>query len=178
MYDKIFTMLAFCKKYIKHYEEKMNLEESVEKVEKVFSNIKKIKCEGCKYKLFSKNMKKLQLSTEELSLIKVEFLEKTEYENNRFSKIFKPALFYVGAPALATYITNYMQKEFSELKNFWLGLFLLIIIFATIYFIFGAVIAVIVFLIDSYSKNAKERHLQRFLNKYIKEKEWKSIHGK
>ena len=40
-------------------------------------------------------MEKLQFTIEELNLIKTEFLEKTEYENNRFSKIFKPALAFV-----------------------------------------------------------------------------------
>mgnify|MGYP006912265253 CR=1 FL=1 len=158
--------------------EKMNLNEAIDEVKKAFFDTKKIKCKNCKYKSFSNNMEKLQLAIEELNLIKAEFLEKTGYENNRFSKIFKPALVYVGAPALAAYITNYIQKEFSNLKNFWLGLFFLIIIFATIYFLFGAAIAVIMLLIDSCGKNAKEKQLIRFLDKYIKEKKWKSIHSK
>lgn len=156
----------------------MNLDESINEVKKVFFDTKKIKCEDCKYKTFSTNMEKLQFTIEELNLIKTEFLEKTEYENNRFSKIFKPVLAFVGAPALATYITNYIQDEFSDFKNFWIGLFVLIIIFAVLYLVFGSIIAFIMAMVDSCGKNAKEKQLIRFLDKYIKEKKWESIHSK
>lgn len=156
----------------------MNLDEAIAEVKKVFFDTKKIKFEDCKYKSFSKNMEKLQFTIEELNLIKTEFLEKIEYENNRFSKIFKPALAFVGAPALATYITNYIQDEFSDFKNFWIGLFVLLIIFAVLYLVFGSIIASIMTMIDSCGKNAKEKQLIRFLDKYIKEKKWESIHNK
>lgn len=155
----------------------MNLEEIVDKIENFFSDTKERKCVCCRYKEFSKNMEKLQLSIEELNLIKAEFLEKTEYENNRFSKIFKPALVYIGAPVFATYITNYVQKRFTYLKDLWIGLFLLIIIFAVVYLLFGGVVACILVIIDSSGKNAKEKQLIRFLNKYINEKNWKLIHN-
>lgn len=156
----------------------MNLDESIEEVKKTFFDTKKIKSEDSKYKTFSKNMEKLQFSIEELNLLKAEFLEKIEYENNRFSKIFKPAIAFVGAPALATYITNYIQNEFSKLKDFWIGLFVLLIIFTVLYLVFGSIIASIMTMIDSHGKNAKEKQLVRFLDKYIKEKKWESIHNK
>lgn len=156
----------------------MNLDESINEVKKVFFDTKKIKCEDCKYKTLSMNMEKLQFTIEELNLVRAEFFEKTEYENNRFSKIFKPAITFVGAPALATYITSYIQDEFSDFKNFWIGLFVLIIIFAVLYLVFGSIIASIMTMIDSHGKTSKEKQLIRFLDKYIKEKKWESIHNK
>lgn len=54
---------------------------------------------------------------------------------------------------------------------------MLIIIFAVVYLLFGGVVACILLIIDSSGKNAKEKQLIRFLNKYINEKNWKLIHN-
>ncbi len=156
----------------------MNLDESINEVKKVFFDTKKIKCEDCKYKTFSTNMEKLQFTIEELNLIKTEFLEKTEYENNRFSKIFKSAITFVGAPALGSFLCELIKKYLLKTEKFLVGSLTLIFVLIFLYIVVGGPIASFLWTKDSCGKNAKEKQLIRFLDKYIKERKWESIHSK
>lgn len=143
----------------------LTLDELLDRIRNIFYLSYKEKCDKCKYHLFSKKLKKMDISSDVLKIVLKEIIEDKEYNKKKWTKIFKPAMTYVGSATLASYISNWVSNQLTETVNFWLGLFFLSVVFFTLFFIFGTIIASIIIVIDA--KRNKSELLIRFLKKYI-----------
>ena len=100
-------------------------------------------------------------------------IEQNEYEKNRWTKIFKPVMAYVGAPVFATYMTNWIHDNFKCVSDFWLGLLRTALIFIVVYIVLGAGIAAIIWCIDTIKNKNKE--IIRLLQKYSRELRFQNL---
>lgn len=145
----------------------MDLDELVETVKKLLKNMKKISCENCKYRKFSKELDDLCLSVDTIRLLKEEIENQKNYEDKKWTKIFKPAMLYIASPMYAAFMANYISKIDMN-NNFWNSLLCLTVLFVICYILFGGFFAII-FIISDTKKNSNSL-LLRFLDKYIHQK--------
>ncbi|MBQ3024805.1 MAG: hypothetical protein IJD23_05810 [Spirochaetaceae bacterium] len=146
----------------------MNLDEQIKEIENVYNIAYKEKCDTCKYQVFSKKLQEMNISQEILNEILNEIKENNDFESNRWTGIFKPAMKYVGSAAIASYISTWVCNTFLSNEDFWVGLIILIFVFSFVYFIFGGIIASIV--LGNDLKRNKSKMFIRFLQKYIRER--------
>lgn len=154
----------------------MEVDDLIEKIAGAFYKAKKEKCEKCKYQRFSKELDKLELSNEVFEELKAELCEKYGYEEKKWTKIFKPMITYVGAPVYATYIANWSYNNLKDCKDFWLGLFLTLIVFIATYILFGGIIATVFYVMDIINGNHKI--LIRFLQRYTRNRRIVNLYKK
>lgn len=145
----------------------LSLDELIEEIRNIFYLSYKEKCDKCKYQLFSKKLQNINVSSDVLKIVLKEIKEDKEYNKKKWTKIFKPAMTYVGSATLSSYISDWIFNQLTETENvnFWLGLFFLSVVFFALYFIFGSIIASIIIFIDA--KRNKSEQLIRFLEKYV-----------
>ena len=93
-------------------------------------------------------------------------IEQHDYEEDSWTKVFRPFVTYIGAPAFSSYITSWCYDNTKVFKNFWLGLLFVIIVFAVVYVLFGGIITSILLTMDR--KNTYKPVI-RFLQKYCRE---------
>lgn len=153
----------------------MNLDEQIKEITNAFNIAYKEKCDTCKYQKFSKKLQEMDISQEILKEILEEIKENKEFESNRWTSIFKPAMTYVGSATLASYISNWVSNMFLSNTDFWFGLIILIIVFLFVYVIFGGIVASIVTGYDF--KRNKTKMLIRFLQKYIREQKIEKLNN-
>ena len=154
----------------------LTLDELLNKIRNIFYLSYKENCDKCKYRLFSKKLKKMDISSDVLKVVLKEIMEDKEYNKKKWTKIFKPAMTYVGSATLASYISNWVSNNLSIEMDFWLGLFFLSVVFFTLYFIIGSIINCITMTLDE--KRNKSNLLIRFLEKYINNIDFEKMNNK
>lgn len=154
----------------------LTLDELLDKIRNIFYLSYKEKCDKCKYHLFFKKLKKMDISSDVLKVVLKEIMEDKEYNKKKWTKIFKPAMTYVGSATLASYISNWVSNNLSIEMDFWLGLFFLSVVFFTLYFIIGSIINCITITLDE--KRNKSNLFIRFLEKYINNIEFEKMNNK
>ena len=154
----------------------LTLDELLDKIRNFFYLSYKEICDKCKYHLFSKKLKKMDISSDVLKVVLKEIMEDKEYNKKKWTKIFKPAMTYVGSATLASYISNWVSNNLSIEKDFRLGLFFLSVVFFTLYFIIGSIINCITITLDE--KRNKSNLFIRFLEKYINNIEFEKMKNK
>ena len=118
----------------------------------------------------------MDISSDVLKVVLKEIMEDKEYNKKKWTKIFKPAMTYVGSATLASYISNWVSNNLSIEMDFWLGLFFLSVVFFTLYFIIGSIINCITITLDE--KRNKSNLFIRFLEKYINNIEFEKMNNK
>lgn len=154
----------------------LTLDELLDKIRNIFYLSYKEKCDKCKYHLFSKKLKKMDISSDVLKIVLKEIIEEKEYNKKKWTKIFKPTMTYVGSATLASYISNWVSNNLSIEMDFWLGLFFLSVVFFTLYFTIGSIITCITMTLDE--KRNKSNLLIRFLEKYINNIDFEKMNNK
>ena len=144
----------------------MEMGEMITEIKKSFEDVRKIKCEECKYRAFSKKLDAQNYSNEVLSELRQEFVERHEYENNKWTKILKPFFLYFIIPLLVSLISGYFVTLLQE-KNYGQLIFISCVIFYFGYLILAMVSSVII-VCDA--KRDKYSQMLRFLQRYMREK--------
>ena len=151
----------------------MEMEDLIQKIKEIYKSACKERCETCRYRMFAKRISELKMSPEVINELTQEMIEQNEYEKNRWTKIFKPVMAYVGAPVFATYMTNWIHDNFKCVSDFWLGLLITALVFIGVYILLGGGIAAIIVCIDTI-KN-KNKQIIRFLQKYSRELRFQNL---
>ena len=146
----------------------MEMEDMITEMKKSFEDVRKIKCEECKYKAFAKKLDTFNYSKEILKELRQELVERYEYESKKWTKILMPAVTYIAAPVYATYITNWFHDNFNQNLDFWVGFICISLIFIVLYILFGGIVSAIIYSKDSVRN--KHNLLIRFLQRYMREK--------
>ena len=95
----------------------MEMEDLLQKIDGTFNEVRKERCERCKYRLFAKRMDELHLSNDILEELKSELCEQHEYEKNKWTKILKPFFIYVLVPILTSGLSScfvYLRKLYMR----------------------------------------------------------------
>lgn len=151
----------------------MEMEDLIQKIKEIYKSACKERCETCRYRMFAKRISELKMSPEVINELTQEMIEQNEYEKNRWTKIFKPVMAYVGAPVFATYMTNWIHDNFKCVSDFWLGLLITALVFIVVYILLGGGIAAIIVCIDTI-KN-KNKQIIRLLQKYSRELRFQNL---
>ena len=119
------------------------MEDLITEIKKFFEDVRKIKCEECRYRAFTKKLDTLNYSNEILNELRQELVERNEYENNKWTKILKPVFMHFIIPLLVSLISGYFVTLLQE-KNYGQLIFISVAIFYFGYLILAMVSSVII----------------------------------
>lgn len=142
------------------------MEDLIMEIKKSFEDVRKIKCEECRYRAFTKKLDTLNYSNEILNELHQELVERNEYENNKWTKILKPIFIYFIIPLLVSLISGYFVTLLQE-KNYGQLIFISAVVFYFGYLILAMVRSV---LIVCDVKRNNHFLMLRFLQRYMREK--------
>lgn len=152
----------------------MNLDEQIKEIKNVYNIAYKEKCDTCKYQVFSKKMQEMNISQETVYVILDEIEKQSNFDLNRWTKVFKVIPSLVPG-IIISYVLTWIDSQFKNDSNFWNGFIVLVVICTTLFFLFGSIASSLTINLDI--KRHKKELFVRLLEKYINDLEYKKINS-
>lgn len=149
----------------------MEMDDLIQEINKIYEDVRKEKCEKCRFRAFSKKMDGLNLSNEILKEIKLELGEEKEYKKHKWTQFLIPVAKNFILPLLISIVVACLSHTIDKEDYRKLVYSIILIFYSSYLFLSLSYCIVICFDINRDKHNC----MIRFLDKYIREQELKKL---